>query len=198
MARRKIDVNLKSLPVGIKNCTQCSLSRTRQNVVLGRGNIPATVLFMGEAPGETEDLLGTPFIGKSGRLFKLMLQDANNDSEYSIPKYFITNTVLCRPVAYNENKKSYMNRQPTIHEVLKCKRNVFSIIKTVRPKIICFIGKEAEKYYLKDLKNLRCYEIMKIQHPSFLLRTGAQSSPYYGTNIRYLTELFKKASKYGN
>lgn len=178
----------------ISQCKQCKLYKSRYNVVIGRGEIPAKVLFLGEAPGATEDIIGRPFIGKIGALLTKMIEDAKEECVQPFPSYFITNTILCRPVVYSAKYKTNINREPDVSEVLKCKRNILSIIRSVDPKIICFVGKEAEKYYYNDLRSIRKYKIKKIMHPAYLLRTGGLSSPYYGTNIRYLTEIIMEVS----
>lgn len=166
----------------LTKCRRCGLHRTRRNVVVGRGFIPADVLFIGEAPGKSEDMRGEPFIGPSGRLLDKMFDEARDLLELPAPSYYITNTALCRPT----DSKNGPNRQPSEEEVLKCFRNVDKIIRKVSPKAVVLVGKVAERYYSK-----LPYKIFTIQHPAFILRTGGVRSEYYITNRQKLMEVFR-------
>lgn len=59
-----------------KSCQRCALGRTRDKIVLAKGRLPCDVLFVGEAPGESEDVIGLPFVGPAGRLLDEMIRDA--------------------------------------------------------------------------------------------------------------------------
>lgn len=171
----------------IKKCRACPLHKYRRNIVIGRGTIPAEILFMGEAPGESEDILGEAFVGRSGRLLDKMLWDAlldiyNGTNDYRID-YFIVNTILCRPT----DCKGGTNRQPKKEEVCKCAENIMTIYKAVKPKIVIFIGKVAEKYYKDEFPYTE-----SIQHPAYLLRGGGEAHPNYRMNVRKLSEIFRR------
>lgn len=164
------------------NCTRCDLYKYKSNYVPGRGIIPADILLMGEAPGIAEDTLGEAFVGISGKLLDCMLWDALSKSELKeFPSYYITNTVLCHPC----DKKGGENRKPTKEEVARCMYNVSKIIEKVNASQIILIGKEAEKYYGKIFNNY-----FTINHPAYLLRGGGVKHPYYGKNVRILTNVF--------
>lgn len=155
------------------NCTLCSLSKYRTNMVLGRGTMPAPLLIIGEAPGVSEDATGKAFVGRSGKLLDTMLSQ--------LPKvsFYIINCVLCRPC----DSVSGPNRQPTKEEILKCNENVMEIIRKVNPKSVVLAGKIAEEVFSKEFP-----DAFKIQHPAFLLRTGGMFSPYWIQNSLILEE----------
>ena len=86
-------MDLEMLKAECDECTACKLSETRHNVVFGEGSKNAKVMFVGEGPGETEDLTGRPFVGKAGMLLDKMLLAAEIERE----KVYIANIVKCRP-----------------------------------------------------------------------------------------------------
>jgi len=141
------------------SCENCALCAHRKNVVLGRGKLPADVLFIGEAPGKSEDVLGEAFIGQSGKLLDKLLKG------FSLT-YYITNTVLCIPLGADGNI-----REPQPSEIYRCYPNLKRIVHEVRPKKVCFIGKVAEKYLKPYFPNA-----VKITHPAYMLRTGGEYS----------------------
>lgn len=162
----------------IMKCERCNLAKTRRLLVAGKGSIPADILFLGEAPGKTEDLLGEPFIGQSGKLLDAMLLDAG----FGSTKYFVTNSVLCRPC----DSIGGDSREPAEVEVLTCKENILQIYFRVNPKVVIFVGKIAEKYYKNEFPFS-----FSILHPSFVLRQGGKASPWYLNNVRKLQEVLK-------
>ena len=91
------------------DCTACPLHSGRHNVVFGIGNANARIMFVGEGPGEQEDLKGEPFVGKSGQLLDKYLSLIDLDRNSNI---YIANIVKCRPP---------MNRDPKIEEQDICK-----------------------------------------------------------------------------
>lgn len=112
------------------DCGRCQLSKGRNSVVFGVGNPDADVLFIGEAPGESEDKEGEPFIGKSGELLDNLLEALNKSRE----DFYITNIVGCRPPK---------NRDPSADERKACKPRVDEIIYLVDPFLIVPVGKYA-------------------------------------------------------
>ena len=114
-------------------CTRCGLCETRHNVVFGIGNESADVMFVGEGPGEQEDLKGEPFVGPAGKLLDDMLSIIDLDRRTNC---YIANIVKCRPPR---------NRDPLETEQDSCinyLRNQFAL---VRPKIIVCLGRIAAK-----------------------------------------------------
>jgi len=123
---------LDELYAPYKKCTACPLGTLgRKNVVFGEGNPDACLMFVGEGPGRQEDILGRPFVGKSGKLLDKIMELADLKRE----TVFITNIVKCRPP---------QNRKPRPIEMTTCKKLLLlNQIKIVRPKIICTLGSSA-------------------------------------------------------
>ncbi len=177
----------------LKGCRRCDLHRVRRNVVIGRGKVPADILFIGEAPGRVEDLLGFPFTGPSGLLLNQMIEDAAklDRKEVVVGDHFlmmdgvrltwhITNTIFCHPT----DQLGGDNRPPYKKELVACARNVASMIDRVKPRIIIAVGKTAERYCRKLGK---LFKVSAINHPAFLLRQGGRASPHYLLTIRNLS-----------
>ena len=153
-------------------CQKCSLCETRHHVVFGVGNPKAQVMFVGEGPGENEDLQGEPFVGRGGQLLDKMLAAVDLDRHTNI---YITNIVKCRPPH---------NRDPLPQEQEACigyLRNQFALL---RPKILVCLGRIAGQKLIKpDLKITKEHGIffdkggtlmMATLHPAALLRNPAQ------------------------
>src|SRR5690349_8707830 len=98
---------MDSLRLQVISCTKCSLSKSRTNAVAGKGNCNAEIMFIGEAPGRSEDLKGEPFVGAAGKILTEVLEDAG----LSRDDVFITNVVKCRPPN---------NRIPLEEEKISC------------------------------------------------------------------------------
>ena len=113
------------------NCTRCGLCETRHNVVFGVGNPDARVLFVGEGPGEQEDLKGEPFVGPAGKLLDDMLSIIDLDRKSNC---YIANIVKCRPPR---------NRDPLETEQDACIGYLQQQIQLIRPRIIVCLGRIA-------------------------------------------------------
>ena len=150
------------------NCTRCGLCETRHNVVFGVGNEKAGIMFVGEGPGEQEDLQGIPFVGPAGKLLDDMLSIIDLSRERNC---YIANIVKCRPPR---------NRDPLETEQDACigyLRNQFALI---RPKIVVCLGRIAAKRLIDpDYRITRQHGqwvekngvwMTAIYHPSALLR----------------------------
>ncbi|UCB47549.1 MAG: uracil-DNA glycosylase [Spirochaetota bacterium] len=111
----------------ILKCTQCTLHEGRRNAVPGEGNIDADIVFIGEGPGEMEDIKGRPFVGRAGQLLTKMLAAINLRRE----EVYITNVVKCRPPE---------NRTPLPEEVRSCLPYLKKQISYIDPSIICCLG----------------------------------------------------------
>ncbi len=110
-------------------CDKCQLCKERTNLVFGVGNPDAKVLFIGEGPGEQEDLKGEPFVGRAGKLLDLMLDAVGLSREKNI---YIANIVKCRPPK---------NRDPEPSEQEACIEWLREQVRIIRPKIIVCLGR---------------------------------------------------------
>lgn len=124
-------MNLEELRSECLNCQKCKLCTTRTNVVFGVGSPNADVLFIGEGPGENEDLLGEPFVGRGGVLLDKMLEVVDLSRKSNI---YIANMVKCRPP---------QNRDPEEEEVAACREWLRTQIELIDPKIIVCLGRVA-------------------------------------------------------
>ena len=149
-------------------CKNCELAQTRTQVVFGTGNPQADVLFIGEAPGQTEDEMGLPFVGRSGKLLDDMLSLIDLKRE----QIFISNIVKCRPPA---------NRDPLPHERAACTPWLEWQLKIMQPKIVVCLGRVAAMYFIRpDFKMMRDHGAwfenadgiftMGMYHPAAILR----------------------------
>jgi len=181
--KRKVNKLPFELTNTILNCYRCKLSQFRNHVVIGTGKIPAKILFLGEAPGKSENVSGIPFFGLSGNLLREIITDScklgNIDK---MPDYYITNTVLCRPCDFSGGQ----NRAPNNNEVLMCAPLVLEIIRHIKPELVVFVGDIAYNYYKKEFNNH-----VKIFHPAFLLRKGGKGCIHYGATIKILSDALK-------
>ncbi len=112
-------------------CERCALGKTRTNLVFGEGNPQAKVLFIGEGPGEQEDLQGKPFVGRSGQLLDKYLDAIDLDRHKNI---YIANIIKCRPPK---------NRDPLPEEQEQCIGWLREQTRLLRPKIIVCLGRIA-------------------------------------------------------
>jgi len=144
--------------------------------VVGRGNIHAPVLLVGEGPGRQEDLEGLPFVGAAGKLLDLLLESLMFREE----DYYIANIVKCRPPG---------NRAPFDEEAQKCLKFLRDQFRLIEPKIIVCLGATAAKYIVdKDIKiseargqwvEKKGYWIMPTFHPAALLRDPSKKGPMF-------------------
>lgn len=158
----------EELETACLHCQKCGLCETRTNVVFGVGNCNADVMFIGEGPGENEDLQGEPFVGRGGQLLDKMLAAVDLDRHTNI---YIANIVKCRPPK---------NRDPEATEQDACLPWLRNQVALVRPKIIVCLGRVAAMKLLKpDIKITKehgeFYErngvlMMATLHPAALLR----------------------------
>lgn len=114
----------------VVSCTKCDLCKTRNNSVPGKGNHNSEVIFVGEAPGRSEDKIGEPFVGPAGK----KLSDALEYAGISRESVYITNVVKCRPPN---------NRVPSQAEKESCRNYLESEIALIKPKVICIMGNTA-------------------------------------------------------
>ena len=123
-------MDLEALREKCAACTACPLSTTRTHSVFGTGDTRAELMFVGEAPGEQEDLTGTPFVGKAGQLLDKFLEAVEIPRE----KVYIANILKCRPP---------QNRDPLPEEEDACIGFLREQVRIIRPKIIVCLGRVA-------------------------------------------------------
>ena len=161
-------MTLDELRARCDNCTKCGLCETRHHVVFGEGVPESRIMFIGEGPGENEDLQGRPFVGKAGQLLDDMLEIIGLDRHRNC---YITNIVKCRPP---------QNRDPSEAEQRACKDWLDWQMDIIRPRIVVCLGRIAANRLIHadfriSMERGRVYDkegvrYMALYHPSALLR----------------------------
>lgn len=163
-------------------CEKCELCQTRHNVVVGIGNKNANVMFIGEGPGENEDLQGEPFVGRGGKLLDKMLEAVDLDRNKNI---YIANIVKCRPPK---------NRDPKPEEQEMCIDWLRNQVKLISPKIIVCLGRIAAARIIKsDIKITKEHGLffekggiymMAMLHPAAVLRDPRKKADAFDDFLR--------------
>ncbi len=151
----------------VSPCTKCRLHEKRTRTVFGEGDPDAAIMFIGEGPGENEDLQGRPFVGKAGQLLDKMI----NAMGLRRDQVYICNIVKCRPPN---------NREPAPDETATCTPYLIEQIETVRPQAIVTLGKPASQFILQSKLSMsklrgvwhswRGIRVMPTYHPAYVLR----------------------------
>lgn len=160
-----------------KQCDACGLARSRTRAVVWRGSVQADLLILGEGPGQREDELGLPFVGRSGELLDTLLEALEIGPEH----YHIANIVKCRPPD---------NREPTLEEAKACRPLLNEQFKFVRPTAIALMGGSAYKYFTGDFErrisqvrgrwiHKAPYWIMPTFHPAYVLRNSSKRAEFW-------------------
>ena len=162
-----IEARWEALETKCRECSKCSLCETRTNCVFGTGNRNADLMFVGEAPGEQEDLSGTPFVGRAGQLLDRFLYAVDIKRE----DVYIANILKCRPPK---------NRDPLPAEEDACIDFLNRQISLLRPKVIICLGRISAMRLIKpDFKITKEHglwfekdgmPISAVYHPALLLR----------------------------
>jgi uracil-DNA glycosylase family 4 len=156
----------------VRKCERCPLHATRTQAVFGAGNADADLMFVGEAPGQQEDLQGIPFVGRAGKLLDELLAEnglARDD-------VFIANVLKSRPPG---------NRDPQPDEIEACKPYLFRQVELIEPTVICTLGNFSTKLLTGSQTGIsrvhgvpqvhtlgqRTVQIFPIYHPAAGLRT---------------------------
>ncbi len=158
-----------------ERCTSCSLSQRRTHVVFGEGNIHSPLVLVGEGPGDNEDKLGRPFVGRAGKLLDQAIEEAG----LTRAQIYITNTVKCRAADWSSGKP--VNRPPTDEETLACRQWLVPQLGLIQPKVILCIGAPSAKNLIR--KNFKITQergkyfpceyaktAIATLHPSYILR----------------------------
>ena len=155
-------------------CTRCPLHESRTQVVFGAGNADADLMFVGEAPGATEDQQGIPFVGRAGQLLNELLQEQGMDRD----DVFIANVLKSRPPE---------NRDPQPGEIEACRPWLERQVELIEPRVICTLGNFATKLLTGSPQGItrvhgmpqerelgaRTVQLFPIFHPAAGLRTPA-------------------------
>ncbi|HLX52588.1 MAG TPA: uracil-DNA glycosylase [Aquella sp.] len=189
---QKIDTsidNWDTLVDNITNCTKCGLCSARKNVVIERGSRTAKWMFVGEGPGEQEDIQGKPFVGASGQLLQKMITAMQLDPATDV---YICNVVKCRPPS---------NRNPEPKEIEQCKDYLFSQIELVKPQIIITLGRFAHQTLLNTtmaVGRLRLKQhfyknipLIVTYHPAYLLRNPSAKKDAWA-DLQLAMQIFKE------
>ena len=173
------------------SCTKCPLHSGRRNMVFGVGNPEAKVMFVGEGPGEQEDIQGEPFVGKSGQLLDKYLEIVDLSRNDNI---YIANIVKCRPP---------QNRDPKPEEQDACIDHLRKEVKLIQPKIIVCLGRiAAQRLISPDFRVTSQHGqfiekggilFMGTFHPSALLRNPA-NKPHALSDFQALRDKIKELS----
>jgi uracil-DNA glycosylase len=156
----------------VRKCERCPLHATRTQAVFGAGNANADLMFVGEAPGQQEDLQGIPFVGRAGQLLNELLAEnglARDD-------VFIANVLKSRPPG---------NRDPQSDEIEACQPYLFRQVELIEPTVICTLGNFSTKLLTGSQTGIsrvhgvpqvhrlgqRTVKIFPIYHPAAGLRT---------------------------
>jgi DNA polymerase len=152
-----------------KDCDQCDYHATRKSVVIGKGDVPCDVLFIGEAPGISEDVLGLPFIGKAGKLLDRIVDRALGRQGERKYRVAYTNIIACIPLVEGHTKE-----EPDHDCILSCVPRLQEFIDICKPKVVIAVGKVAVEWLEQGMKNnprLKNGTLLRsIQHPSSILR----------------------------
>ena len=155
-----------------EGCTRCPLHLGRTRVVFGAGNADADLMFVGEAPGQQEDLQGLPFVGRAGKLLDQLLSEVGLERA----DVFITNVLKSRPPG---------NRDPELAEIDACKPYLHKQVELIEPRVICTLGNFATKLLTRSQRGItgvhgrpqvhelggRAVRVFPIYHPAAALRS---------------------------
>ncbi|HEV3071426.1 MAG TPA: uracil-DNA glycosylase [Solirubrobacteraceae bacterium] len=129
---------LKEVFAEVGGCVRCTeLAAARKNVVFGAGNADADLMFVGEAPGASEDEQGLPFVGQAGKLLEKLLGEIG----LTRAEVFIANVLKCRPPG---------NRDPLPVEIENCRAYLYRQVELIQPKVICSLGNFSTKLLRGD------------------------------------------------
>ena len=190
-----MDYTMETLAQTCAECQKCALGTTRTNSVFGTGNPNADLMFVGEAPGEQEDLTGIPFVGKAGQLLDRYLYAVGIPRE----SVYIANILKCRPPN---------NRDPLPEEEDACIGYLREQVKLIQPKIIVCLGRISAMRLIKpDFRITKehgvfvrkgKYLMTAVYHPSALLRDASKKEDMLIDMERIKTELDKLVETEGH
>lgn len=156
-----------------KDCTACHLAPHRDKIVISRGRVPCDILFIGEAPGASEDSIGAPFKGPAGHLLDEIIADGLAAKPHLT--YALTNLVCCIPRIEDGVTKA---GEPDAASILACAPRLDEFIAACHPRLIVTVGKLPAKWFKPENKHSKNYpeasgcELVEIHHPAGILRAN--------------------------
>lgn len=159
------------------SCERCRLSVTRRQVVLGRGVLPADVVFVGIGPGRVEDMIGASFVGPSGALLDRAIELAGG----SQLRLYFTNIVACHPTDSLRGK----NRDPRPDEVATCRELLSLTLALAEPRRVVVLGK-----LTRSETKAVCPDATAMSHPHYFIEAGGSGSIEFRTYVRELEDVF--------
>ena len=179
---------------------ETSLFNDCENIVVGKGNLGAEILFVGEAPGRKEDLEGVPFVGASGKNLDKLLEVVG----LSLEDIYVVNILKCRPPE---------NRNPLPEEILAHTPWLLKQIKEIKPKIVCSLGNYATKFFLsggdvekmkkqpgitsihgkmRDIKiNGLTFCLIPLFHPAAIIYNRTKLTPLWESDLKIVKSALK-------
>jgi uracil-DNA glycosylase len=177
--------SLDDIRADLGECVRCALCRSRTRIVFGQGHPQARLLFVGEGPGQEEDLAGEPFVGAAGQLLTRIIEAIHLRRE----EVYIANVVKCRPPG---------NRTPEPGEIATCSPFLRRQIAAIQPLFICTLGSCATQTLLGTIESIsrlrgRFYEYEGIRvlptfHPAYLLRNPEKKREVWEDMKRLMKE----------
>jgi len=163
--------SLAAVQGDLVECARCRLAKQRTKLVFGEGDETASIVFVGEGPGQEEDATGRPFVGPAGQLLTRIIEAMKLTRE----QVYICNVVKCRPPD---------NRHPEPDEIETCRPFLLRQLAVIKPKVICALGACAAQTLLGTTSpisqlrgkfhDLNGIKVMPTFHPSYLLRHPEQ------------------------
>lgn len=170
--------SLNDLRDHIGDCTRCKLHRGRTHLVFGEGSPSARLVFVGEGPGQEEDMVGRPFVGEAGKLLTRIIESGMKLKRNDV---YICNVVKCHPPG---------NRDPEPDEIEMCLPLLRQQLELIKPEVICTLGRVAGRVLLgetfkvtRDRGKWYSYlglPVMPTYHPAYILRNPARERDLKG------------------
>lgn len=150
-------------------CKLCPLHKHAKNHVLYRGDNPAELCFIGEAPGKVENTLGKPFVGPSGQILN------NTVARLGITSYGVANVVCCIPWMAGDPTSDAI-QQPSDGEAAACAPHLTELFAIIQPKLIVCLGEVAKRHLGQSLLQENNIPVIHVRHPAYVLRRGGIDS----------------------
>ena len=150
-----------------KDCKKCSLHKTRLRIVHCRGKLPCDIFFLGEAPGDSENLLGRPFVGPAGKLLDRIIAKAVGSLDLRMA---FGNLLGCIPFDDEGKKVKHLaNHKAAMKWVEACRPRLHDLLRIANPDLLVYVGKMAAAHsWMGETKDRR---VISIVHPSAILQT---------------------------